>query len=501
MTAPKTRSHHDSRLNAVERSLLPAATAGTLVDLQAGDAQLDDPARGSAWDAARTVRASVLIDLLTGQQAPEHGRIRALKLRGARITGPFDLQAATLACPLLLADCHFEEPVILDEATVPAIRLPGCHLPALTADHLRTAGSLELNHGFTARGGVSLRGARIGGHLILSGASLANSGGTALHADLVTVDHSMLCRNGFTAHGVVRLRGAHIGGQLNLDSASLLNPGGLALRADRIDVSHIYCRDKFTAQGEVSLAYARVGALLDLTGASLLNRGGVAIDLQAASVAALYLLPRHRPDGAVILTNTKVDSFSDDPATWPETLQLRGFVYGTLENDHVSVQNRLRWLTLHPSKYTPQLYDQLAAAYRRIGHEEAARKVKIAKQWHRRAVLNPGGKFLNWLLYVTVGYGYRTWLAGAWLAGLLTLGTWTFSRAYPAHMTPANAHPAAFHPFAYTVDVLLPIVNLGQQNAWQPEGPALYWSWALTGAGWILTTAVVAGLTGLLKRD
>src|SRR5258707_13203400 len=116
MIAPKTRSHHDGRLNAVERSLLPAAAVGALVDLQAGDAQLDDPAFGAAWDAARTVRASVLIDLLTGQQAPKYGRIRALKLRGARITGPLDLQAATLNCPLLLAGCHFEEPVILDDA-------------------------------------------------------------------------------------------------------------------------------------------------------------------------------------------------------------------------------------------------------------------------------------------------------------------------------------------------------------------------------------------------
>lgn len=498
MTAPKTRSRHDDHFNAVERSLLPAAATGTLIDLQAGDAQLDDPARGSAWEDARTVRASVLVDLLTGQQAPKHGRISMLKLRGARITGPLDLQAAALVCPLLLADCYFEEPVILDEATVPAIRLPGCHLPALTADQLRTAGSLELNHGFTAHGGVRLDGARIGGHLRLSGASLASSGGTALFADLITVGHSMICRDGFTAHGVVRLRGARIGGQLNLDSASLLNPGGVALRADRIDVSHVYCRDKFTAQGEISLAYAHIGALLDLTGARLLNPGGVAIDLQAANVAALYLLPQRRPDGAVILTNTKVDSFSDDPATWPETLQLRGFVYGKLENDHVSVQNRLRWLALDPGKYTPQLYDQLAAAYRRIGQEGAAREIGIAKQWRRRSVLNAGGKLLNWLLYATVGYGYRTWLAGAWLAVLLSIGTWVFSGA---HMIATSSKPPPFHPFAYTADVTLPIVNLGQKNAWEPQGAALYWSWALTGAGWVLTTAAVAGLTGILKRD
>jgi hypothetical protein len=32
-------------------------------------------------------------------------------------------------------------------------------------------------------------------------------------------------------------------------------------------------------------------------------------------------------------------------------------------------------------------------------------------------------------------------------------------------------------------------------------GWAIYWSWAVIAAGWVLSTAVVAGLTGILKRD
>jgi hypothetical protein len=41
----------------------------------------------------------------------------------------------------------------------------------------------------------------------------------------------------------------------------------------------------------------------------------------------------------------------------------------------------------------------------RAGHEEAARRVAIAKQRHRRQVLNPASKMWNWLLYLTIGYG------------------------------------------------------------------------------------------------
>jgi hypothetical protein len=54
---------------------------------------------------------------------------------------------------------------------------------------------------------------------------------------------------------------------------------------------------------------------------------------------------------------------------------------------------------------------------------------------------------------------------------------------------------------AYTLDVLLPIVDLGQEKAWYPQDSARVWTWVLTGAGWVLTTTVVAGLTNALKRD
>lgn len=125
----------------------------------------------------------------------------------------------------------------------------------------------------------------------------------------------------------------------------------------------------------------------------------------------------------------------------------------------------------------------------------------MAKELARRRELTWPGKAWNWLLYVTVGYGYRYWLAGVWLGVLLVLGSLVFASAYPAHMHRAAAVVPSFQPVIYALDVLLPIVNLGQQQAWVPQGPALVCSWLLTGIGWILTTAVVAGLTNALKRD
>ena len=53
----------------------------------------------------------------------------------------------------------------------------------------------------------------------------------------------------------------------------------------------------------------------------------------------------------------------------------------------------------------------------------------------------------------------------------------------------------------YALDTLLPVVNLRQQAAWIPRGGAQWWASALILAGWILTAAMVAALTGLLRRD
>ncbi|WP_329401184.1 hypothetical protein OHA45_32150 [Streptomyces lydicus] len=162
---------------------------------------------------------------------------------------------------------------------------------------------------------------------------------------------------------------------------------------------------------------------------------------------------------------------------------------------------RLDWLERQQQGYAPQPFDQLAAAYRQAGQEDAARLVAIHKQRRRRRTLHPAGRLLDRLLYLTVGYGYRTWLAALWLLALLALGTAVFAHAHPTHMTATGTPVPAFHPIAYTLDVLVPIVDLGQQKAWLPTGSALYCSWLLSGAGWVLTTAVAAGLSGVLKRN
>jgi hypothetical protein len=49
----------------------------------------------------------------------------------------------------------------------------------------------------------------------------------------------------------------------------------------------------------------------------------------------------------------------------------------------------------------------------------------------------------------------------------------------------------------YTLDLLLPIIDLGQERAFQPVGWLAY---VLILAGWLLATTIAAGLTRSLRR-
>lgn len=102
----------------------------------------------------------------------------------------------------------------------------------------------------------------------------------------------------------------------------------------------------------------------------------------------------------------------------------------------------------------------------------------------------------------TIGYGYRPALALVPLVVLLVAGALLFDAAYPEQLRPARTGPEqpGFNAVRYTLDLLLPVVNARQREAFVPAGPT---AWAVFGficAGWLLAAVVVAGLTGVFKR-
>ncbi len=258
----------EEELTECERRLLEAA--GALVDVREGDPRRDDPAHAEGWGAERTVRAEFLRDLLTN---PARG-IRALRLRGARITETLDLEGDDLACGVLLQDCGLDEPVNLRQARAPVIRLPGCHLPSLEAVQLDVRGNLILDR-LTATS-VDLRGAQIAGVLSLDGAILTNPNGATLTGGALTVGQGMSCGHGFTSKGEIGLYGARISQGLSFTGATLENAAGWALDAQGMHVgdylflgSSIGSPEGFNADGGLRLIGVRVDGFVCCWGAHI----------------------------------------------------------------------------------------------------------------------------------------------------------------------------------------------------------------------------------------
>lgn len=423
-----------------------------------------------------------------------------------------------------------------------SLRNPG--KVALAAERVTVDGELALNRGFTADGQVLLRGATIRGGLSLNGATLRNPSGIALNAGRTVIDSGLYAMENFAAHGEVQIGGARIQGSANFTGARLLNPGGVALLGDRLEMTgRFFCGSDFMAQGEIRLVDARIGSGLHLTAARLSNSsgrtlnaegltvgGGVScdgqftadgpvsmvharinrelsfeaaairagLDLRFVRATALRTDARTTITGILDLQHASVEVLHDDPGGWPATVRLDGFTYTTAASP-LPAAARLPWIARDSGSYQPQPYEQLAAVYRRMGHDSDARTVLLAKQRRRRRTLSAPSQIWGYLQDCIVGYGYRPQRAALWLAVLLAIGTAAFAADHPAPLDQTQA--PEFNPFLYALDLLLPIAGFGQRTAFNPLGWHHWLAASLIAAGWILATTIAAGVTRVLSRQ
>jgi hypothetical protein len=398
----------------------------------------------------------------------------------ADITGQVLLRHATLNGGLFLEGAHLSNP------DGPA--LLGARLDAeegLFLDRLRCKGEIRLNN------------ARIGRNLILSAAELNNDGGEAITARGTIVQGSVNAKH-LKTRGTVSLTDAHVNGPIHFEHARLENSGGTALDASGIQASaSIDISDGFTANGAVNLINARITSYLSLEGAVLLCPDGEALQAWRADMPELVLRPRH-VEGTVNLQHAKINILRDDMNNWPGKLQLDGLTYNILE-PQLPARERLAWLALDPGGHLASPYEQLAAVYRTHGRDADARTVQLAKQRRGRSALAWYMRFWGHLQDITVGYGYRPTRAALWLVTLLAIGTAVFSVHPPAPFPNASVPP--FNPFIYTLNLILPIIDFGQEHAFDPRGFEQWLSYALILAGWTLATTAATGVIRLLRRD
>ncbi len=133
------------------------------------------------------------------------------------------------------------------------------------------------------------------------------------------------------------------------------------------------------------------------------------------------------------------------------------------------------------------------------GEDEDAREVLLAKHRRRRESLPLAAKLVGYAQDWTVAYGYRPGRAAVWMAVLWAAGSLAFARADPP--APQSGEHPQWNPSLYALDLLLPVIDLGQVGFWQLHDGWQWLSTALVLLGWVLATTVAAGATRLLRRN
>lgn len=508
----------------VERGMWRAFRAGRSYDLRTGRAEDDDPLTGPAWGPERTVRAQAVAQLLLDGPPPDRGRVTGLKLAGVRISGRLMLAGGTVTPYVQMDGCRFDEQLMLPECRAGSMRLVRCLIPRLEAARLQVTGDLHLPQ-CVIPGGIRLTDAQIGTDLLLNQLVVRRDRHSrAIAADGLTVGQDVDAEL-IDVTGEFSLRSARIGGRLSLRGGILRNPyGRYALNAARVTVEHtlylsagwnamdgapgdtrppagVQTRD-FVCEGGLRLDDGRFGNAVIINRARFRLEDDQQVSLRRVQTPELRFSPGTPPNGPVTLAGARVGKLVDTPGGWPEAglLNLTGFTYDALTpRDDFPLRARIEWLHAATPEFSPEPYERLAAALRANGEDAEAREVLLAKQRRRRETQPIAGRVWGWIQDITVGYGYRPGRAAVWMAVLWALGAVYFA----VHSTPppaGNDYRPHWSPALYALDLLLPVIDLGQDNAWREVGIGQWVASALTLVGWMLATTAAAGASRLLRR-
>ena len=354
-------------------------------------------------------------------------------------------------------------------------------------------------------GEATLNSLKVGGQLDCAGAEFQNKGKRALNLQDADIDQSLFLSFA-KIFGTADLSGLKTGGQLSCTGTRFQNKGGTALNLQNANIAKdFFFRDRVAVKGDVDLSAAKCGDLVDD--------------------------PDCWPDPTQGHKNLILDGFT-----------YRRIVGST---DARTRLNWLAGGDHWDGEFLPQPYKQLAKVLHEMGHEADAREVlyvlekklgaerrKALRQEIERLrdtspalgrqivkhLLLGADHAIDWLQRVTVGYGRKPFRSIGVLAGLiltfwmLTLAAWHTGGFAPnssivltspdwATYDTRNAGPTPRNPadhwsettipgrdwesfsgIAYAADIVVPIIDFGQTEAWAPSttrGPAgviLWWA-------------------------
>ncbi len=395
-----------------------------------------------------------------------------------------------------------------------------------------------LRNNFESIGEVNFIGAQIGNNFDCTNSKFINDGKISLNCNGSVVQKGVFLRNNFESIGEVNFIGSKIGSNFECTNGKFINEEGLSLNCFQMTVGgSVFLNDGFINVGTINFYYVQIKYLLSFLN---LNKG-CNLSLLSVKVNELQLIEK--------------EEFGQ--------LYLDGLEYNHISGINLDSKIFLQWLGKMP-EFKPQPYKQLAKVLRNMGHNEDANNIMIKynDELRKKDFLTCDRLFisiLKWIYGKTAGYGYKpmkvlgtmfiVWFLCSlfyWKASSVAVfapsnplifqykdykvkiadeGTaigdffnskdykctddtiecnnWTNSKLLDEEYT-------TFNPFMYSLDVILPIVDLQVEKDWGQyissnngtlNDVTLWLMWFEILFGWIYSLILVAILSGLAKNE
>jgi hypothetical protein len=369
----------------------------------------------------------------------------------------------------------------------------------------------ESSPGVTEFGEISMRSVKVGGRLQMRNIIVNGK----LNMDDLSISQQSEIKGG-SKFLEIQMIGATVGAQLDLISIKVEK--NLEMQSIRV-CQNIFIRNSDFG-GRVSLIDSTIDGSLMISSNNFthLDLGGTNIraELQIGEDGIFgqeRKINKWTGKSCLNLSNVKAGSVSDGGEdSWPEKIDFDGLIYsglgrgarGDVNNNDINKRDDgwyVRWL-LKEDPFSSQPYYQLAEVLSKAGRSEISNGILYAAKERERALAFKKGLWSKWfglsMLNWTIGYGYGAryfrsliWVIALIIIGILVVGTVE---------TGAMRHASMLDKFGFSLDTLIPVIKFNDKYKLDFHGWQLLYFYCHKIMGFILSSFVVAGLSGITKE-
>lgn len=429
------------------------------------------------------------------------------KMIGCQIGGQLHICASKITGVLNLAELTLGNNLFLEEGSeFHEINLTGAQIGGtLRIFNIRIERMLDLSSA------VIKRNLKIGEDTLLAGVSMEYTQiGGFLDLHKITVNEKLSLTN-LSVGGSLKIQGRSAVADTEMFNARV----GKTLEIDDVRIlGNLRIRSTFFAQG-VSIRNSAFNGKLELKSSSV--QGDLVwacsdlsyLDLSGTTIQGELIFEQLEGknkwigDSFLNLRNTKVGALAvGGDWSWPGRMEFDGFTFGELGDIATrDVDDFVVWLS-NDKTYSSQPYVSLAQILNKAGYSEKANRILLESKNIERRKAWDQGLLLKWLglslLNWTIGYGYgaRYFRSLIWVLGLTIIGVLVVGTVHTGQMRSA----ALMDRIGFSLDLLLPVIEFNDKykidfGGWQET--YFYFHKVM---GFVLSSFVVAGLSGITKK-